>query len=123
MLTGLDPTREPACAPMWKSHAEALSYVLRNRRSRTHKFNSEVLFGHRDRPDHVRVEPAVILNRAGRLEHDPAFGVGRHHYIPGTISGSRGVGNDIVVHPLDSIADMGGNLCRRVGDLRHLDLD
>src|SRR5215472_1357261 len=79
MLTGLDPTREPACAPMWKSHAEALSYVLRNRRSRTHKLNSEVLFGHRDRPDHVRVEPAVILNRAGRLEHDPAFGVGRHH--------------------------------------------
>jgi len=31
--------------------------------------------------------------------------------------------DDVVVRPLDRIADMGGNLCRRKGDLRHLDLD
>src|SRR5262249_3210388 len=36
----------------------------------------EVLFRHRDRPDHIWVKPAVILNRAGRLEHDMPFAFG-----------------------------------------------
>ena len=81
------------------------------------------LLRNRDRPDHIRVKPAVILNGTRRFERDAAFAFGLHDHIPGSISGSRGVGHDILVRPFDRIANMGGNLCGRIGDLRHLDLD
>jgi hypothetical protein len=69
------------------------------------------------------VKPAVILNRTGRLEDDAGLGIRPYHYILGSVSGSRGVGHDILVHPFNCIADMGGDLTRRVGDLRHPNLD
>jgi hypothetical protein len=81
------------------------------------------LFRNRNRPDHVRVKPTVVLDRPGRFKRNAVFAFGFYHHIPCPISGGRGVGHDIVVRPFDRIADMGGNLCRRIGDLRHLDLD
>ena len=87
-----------------------------------HESLCDLLRNH-NRSDHIRVEPAVILNRTGRLEDDAGLGIRPYHYIPGSVSGSRGVGHDILVHPFNCITDMGGDLRRRIGDLRHLYLD
>src|SRR4051794_16143981 len=61
---------------------------------------------------HVGVIAAVKLELSGSVEDSPLGYMGRKLHVPFAIPSRRGVGDEIRVHPLDRIADMGCP-CRR----------
>ena len=65
----------------------------------------------------------VIVHRPFGLENHGLFSVDRDQDVPGTVTGSGRVCDEIGVDPFDRIADMRGHLCRQKPEFFHLYLN
>ena len=63
------------------------------------------------------MKPAIVVDCPGGLERDPFSGIRRQHDVPPPVASGSSVCNDIGIHPIDCIADVGRDLLRRIRDL------
>src|SRR5690242_3060066 len=73
------------------------------------------LRGDRDIAFHVRVIAAIIFDLARFFDDSLAGLVRAQLHIPVAVPGGSGVGDEIIVHPLDRVSDAGGNRRRSEG--------
>src|SRR6185437_13408678 len=91
-------------------------------RSRRSVSASRPLFD-RDVSLHVGMEFAVIVDLARFRQFEARLLVGQDHVVPGFIAIGRGVRDDILVRPLDGVADASGNVDRTISHLVDYNMD